>query len=934
MNSKKDAQRSLQTSLGAAKEGPFDVTNIVKPVAECKQISNDYEREEERMNDLTEANWHIISQWIAELRDKPRLVVDNTIRDHGLRYASGGWHVFPVPVGTKMSHKSAEYSNGRPWGATTDADEIRRDFKQWPDANVGVVTGAVSGIFVVETDTAEGHGEGVDGDASLKALEAEHGELPPTLEAISPSGSVHRYFNHPGHGVKVVSRTIASGVDCKGDGGMVIAPPSVKPGKGAYSWRNDLPIADAPQWLLDLVAAKIEEPSAPASITQQALDTIKPLRDGFDDTADETRGGTGNFSRAYLDAVLNDEIEILSNTTKGKRNGQLNKSTFNLATLVGAGALTEAEVEDAMLGAAIACSLWRDKGHTACMNTIASGMKSGKANPRPLPRDSGDDVVGKGATVDEGERPANEAEPANDLPVIEIRDGQLSSLATKAEEMLIDAGVQLYQRGGTLVRPVIETVDASRGRKTKVAQLKVLDNVYMRDLLGRYAVWKKWDARSNRIVSTNPPMAIASTILARVGDWTFPAIMGVISTPTMRPNGSLLMDQGYDEATGLLLVEPPPMPPIPDQPTREDALNALALLEGLLIGFPFVDDVARACALSAILTPIVRGAFPVTPLHASRAPTAGSGKSFLWDIVAAIAIGQPMPVMSTGANSEETEKRLGAALLAGQPLISIDNISGELGGDALCQIIERPVVEIRILGRSERVRIEARGTSLFATGNNFVVVGDVCRRVITTTLDPAVERPELRQFNFDPVEMVLKDRGKYIAAALTICRAYFVADRPGKAPHLASFEGYSDTVRSALIWLGKEDPVKSMENARAEDPERIELSDMLEAWAVAIGVGTGSRLKLSAAVSKGLDETRQYADSDMEPTYPEFYAALHAMALKSTGKRAQIPDAMMLGNWLRRFKGRVVDGKRFVNLPNSKGGSEWWVEEAIKPPTA
>ncbi len=526
----------------------------------------------------------------------------------------------------------------------------------------------------------------------------------------------------------------------------------------------------------------------------------------------------------------------------------------------------------------------------------------------------------------EGERPANEVIPSAKLPVIEITRGQLSSLATKGEERLIAAGVPLYQRGGILVRPVIETVDATRGRKTKVAQLKVLDHVYTRDLLGRHAVWMKWDARSGW-VRVNPPMEIATTILARVGDWAFPAIRGVISTPTMRPDGSLLTEQGYDEVTGLLLVEPPPMPPIPDQPTREEALEALALLEGLLTGFPFVDDVAKACALSAIITPVVRGAFPVTPLHASRAPTAGSGKSFLWDIVAAIAIGQPMPVMSTGANTEETEKRLGAAMLAGQPLISIDNISGELGGDSLCQIIERPIVEIRILGRSERVRIEARGTSLFATGNNFVILGDVCRRVVITNLDPAMERPELRQFKFDPVEMVLANRGKYIAAALTICRAYFIAGRPNKANKLASFEGWSDTVRSALIWVGKEDPVKSMESARAEDPERVELSNLLEAWAAVIGIGSGSRLKLSAVLSKALNMTKEHFDAPLEPTYPEFHAALLAIAFKSTGKRGQQPDATTLGNYLRRFKNRVIDGKRFMNLPNEKHGGEWWVED-------
>ena len=230
--------------------------------------------------------------------------------------------------------------------------------------------------------------------------------------------------------------------------------------------------------------------------------------------------------------------------------------------------------------------------------------------------------------------------------------------------------------------------------------------------------------------------------------------------------------------------------------------------------------------------------------------------------------------------------------------------------------------------------IEARGTSLFATGNNFVVYGDLCRRVLTINLDAAMERPELRQFKFDPVEMVLADRGKYIAAVLTICRAYFVAGRPDKAPRLASFEGWSDTVRSALIWLGKADPVKSMESARAEDPESTELGNMLEGWAAAIGIGSGSRLKLAIVISKGLDKTRATDGQDLEPTHPEFHDALMAMAFKSTGKRGQQPDAAMLGNYLRRFKGRVIDGKRFLNLSKEKGGSEWWVEQVVATPDA
>jgi phage gp37-like protein len=390
------------------------------------------------------------------------------------------------------------------------------------------------------------------------------------------------------------------------------------------------------------------------------------------------------------------------------------------------------------------------------------------------------------------------------LPVVLVSQGELSSLATQGEDLLIDAGVEIYQRGGELVRPIIETVDATRGRKTNIVQLKAVTAVYLRDQLGRHARWERYDSRTKKAVPIDPPKEVAETILARSGEWKFKAISGVITTPTMRPDGSLLTEPGYDKDTRLLLVGPPKLPAIPGRPTREDAEQALALLESLLVGFPFVDEVDRACALSGMITPVVRGAFSVTPLHSSRAPTAGTGKSFLWDTAATITIGQPMPVIAAGGSPEETEKRLGSAVMKGQPLTSIDNITGELGGDALCQLTERPVVDVRVLGQSKLVRCEARGTSLFATGNNFVLAGDMCRRAITTNLDAGLERPELRQFEFDPVDRVLADRGDYIAAALTICRAYLIADRPNKCPKLASFEGWSDTVRSALVWLGKE----------------------------------------------------------------------------------------------------------------------------------
>ena len=133
---------------------------------------------------------------------------------------------------------------------------------------------------MLEADTPEGHD--VDGLASLATLEEEHDKLPDTLMGESPTGSPHYYFKHPGNGLKVncSSSKLAPGVDVKGDGGMVIAPPSVRPGKGVYRWLNDLPIADAPAWLLELVTAGDEpanqsgEGTAPAWKVAAALAAI------------------------------------------------------------------------------------------------------------------------------------------------------------------------------------------------------------------------------------------------------------------------------------------------------------------------------------------------------------------------------------------------------------------------------------------------------------------------------------------------------------------------------------------------------------------------------------------------------------------------------------------------------------------------------------
>ena len=218
-----------------------------------------------------------------------------------LEYAARGWEVFPVPPGTKQSYKSKKVS-GTEWGKTTDPEEIGRDFRRWRDANVAIVTGAASGIFVIEADTIEGHG--VDGLASIRMLEIEHGPFPETRMAASPSGSVHRYYEHPGRAIYVKNSTseLAPGVDVRGDGGMVVAPPSIKPGVGEYRWLNDLPVADAPAWLIEAVTA--DKATRTSKASSRAAASEQPEYDPFDRKLASSDSDSSSIDLAEIETAL------------------------------------------------------------------------------------------------------------------------------------------------------------------------------------------------------------------------------------------------------------------------------------------------------------------------------------------------------------------------------------------------------------------------------------------------------------------------------------------------------------------------------------------------------------------------------------------------------------------------------------------------------
>jgi hypothetical protein len=131
--------------------------------------------------------------------------------------------------------------------ATTDAHVIEEWWRRWPDANIGVRTGAISGLLVLDTDPRHG------GDDALHELEQEHGTLPASASVRTPGGGQHYYFRHPGCEVRGSADKVGPGIDVRADGGYILVPPSVGANGRAYEQDEEAQLASAPAWLLGLI---------------------------------------------------------------------------------------------------------------------------------------------------------------------------------------------------------------------------------------------------------------------------------------------------------------------------------------------------------------------------------------------------------------------------------------------------------------------------------------------------------------------------------------------------------------------------------------------------------------------------------------------------------------------------------------------------------
>lgn len=822
-------------------------------------------------------------------------------------YIAIGWKIFPCHWITKAgicscykgsacgksAGKHPITTNGHK-NASSDPAAVKAWWTDHPKANIGLPLD-VNGLAAVDIDPRKG------GNVTLAELEDKHGRLESILRATSGSGGEHIVYsfdpkaNVPGQ--------LGTGIDLKHHGYIIVEPSSHVSG-GTYRWQSgrgpfdaDYAVIGAPAKLPAWIATKAEKTlrdalsAAPQRVSlgrvESALKAL-PNGDQFDDREEWLKIGaavhhaTGGSSEGY------DLFETWS----------ADHDSFNHDHTIEAWN-----------------SFRRKDGKVVTVNTLFHlADKAGWV----------DTVSGAfGAVLDDEPEQygLSELEVKRRL-VVNVAD--VHGTAEKIVNTLQRRGVEIYRRGDRLVQVVLKELPKELHAREGVitAHLVPIDPRAFVLIASEHITFLVASGQ-DRTREIAPPRTITDAILETASRWSFPEVNAVVGSPILRPDGSILSERGYDALTKTFLTTTLTLPAMPDHPTRDDALAALELLSDLINEFPFVTEdgssAHQSVALAAMISATTRGLYPVVPATILSAPAPGTGKSYLADLIALIATGQRCAAMAAGRDEAETEKRLDGAILRGLPIVAIDNLNGTIGGDKLCMIVERPVIDVRALGKSDMLQVPNSFTVL-GNGNQIELSIDIARRCLLCQLDANEERPELRHFSKRPDVLISEERGRYVGACIIIVRAWQLAMGAGERPirpALASFEVWSDIVRSALSWLGQADPVDTMAEGRSTDPNLDARRAIFPAWHALLG-------DKPHTVAEVLERAAAQA-LDVDQIEAGLMAAIKAH-LPEQDRHGRDNDTRRLGILLRGSKGLVTGGLKLEGNKTNQG-MKWSVRK-------
>jgi hypothetical protein len=424
--------------------------------------------------------------------------------------------------------------------------------------------------------------------------------------------------------------------------------------------------------------------------------------------------------------------------------------------------------------------------------------------------------------------PIGFVEPATPLPMLRADEGDLAHAAERAWSLLLASNrtpwLFRYASVPTWVVPDDE------GRPVATA----LTDERLRHMLARLADWRRAD-RQDKLIAAHPPTPLVKSILA-TPDPRLPVLVGIVNTPVFGRNGRLLTTPGY-HPDARLLYSPAlgfELTAIAQRPSQVLVAAARSLIcDDLLGDFPFVSASENAHAVALLLLGFLRTMIDgPTPLHLIEKPTPGTGATLMVDAIATILTGAGASVMTEGRDDEEWRKRVTAKLRQIPSIVLIDNLRHKLDSSAVAAALTAPFWEDRILGVSEMIRLPIR-CAWIATGNNPEFSNEMARRIVRIRLDAHVERPWQRAGFRHPDLMiwVRANRGRLVAACLTLCQGWIAAGRPRGTRTIGSYESWAEVLGGVLDVAGIEGLLGNLdEMLEASDGEGAVWRSFVSAW--------------------------------------------------------------------------------------------------------
>jgi hypothetical protein len=685
-----------------------------------------------------------------------RLKAGQECLDAALYYAELGLSALadcpPDHIGVGKKHGKECKSPGKaPWGEwkqfqerIASADELRQKWRDNPGLNVGMAYGPVSGLVGVDVD-------GPAGEEALARISG--GNVPTTWEFETGGGGRRLLFRiPPGAELRTTSEPLAPGQEIRfqAKGAQTVMPPSRHVSGGRYRWKEDrgpgeIEPAVAPDWLLEQLKPTTETGArkGPAPAVGEAI-----------------QEGSRNSTLASLAGSM-------------RRRGMSPDAIFAALQVE-----NEAKCEPPL----------SDEEVRGIANSIGSYPPGGSGGP---PGGAEEPPRGSDFNPEEfGWRPR---------PRIDAGCGDLPKMAQEAWDAIQQANEppQYFRHAGIPSR--IERDDEDR------PIIRALTESRMRYAVVRAADWFKW--KKDEQIPAWPPKELIADLLA-TPDPDLPVLHRIVCAPVFAEDGTLQTEPGYSPANRTFYVPTPgfELPDVPDNPTPAQIVEARALLADDLLGdFPFVSPADKAHTLAAIILPFVREMIRgPTPLHIIEKPSPGTGATLMTDLLTYPALGSPVAMMTEAKDEDEWRKRLLAKLRSGPSVVVIDNLRRRLDSAALSSAITSyPMWEDRQLGVSEIIRAPVHCLWL-VTGNNPGLSNEMARRGVRCRLDAKQDKPWLRtEFRHKDIrEWAAKNRGRLVAAILTLVQAWLRAGRPPGDKILGMFEAWARTLGGILNVVG------------------------------------------------------------------------------------------------------------------------------------